>query len=300
MKILVLGSNGQVGSEFTQVAKPTGCEIIPQTKQDCDITDATAVLQTLQFHAPQFVINTAAYTQVAQAETHTGLATSINHQGAANVAIACAELKIPLLHLSTDYVFDGEQQQAYTETDPTNPLNVYGQSKLAGEQAVIQHCPQAIILRVSAVFGLHGQNFVKTIMHAATTQSDCHIVNDVTTCPTMARHIATISLQIIKHIHIEANFTAWGIYHYCDNTVLNWYEFAEQIAAELRECSVSVSADIHAVASNEIPLTTARPAFSVLNCKKIHTVFGLKQLSWQPEFANFVQELLCHSNPPTS
>ncbi|HZW70843.1 MAG TPA: dTDP-4-dehydrorhamnose reductase [Hanamia sp.] len=274
MKLLITGGNGQVAWEIIRFAVAQNYVVLAPPHQELDITNTQQVNTAIAQFKPQFVINTAAYTQVDKAETEIDRAYAVNRDGAGILACACKETQIPLLHLSTDYVFDGKQKKPYHENDPVAPLNVYGLSKWEGEEAVRKHCPQHIILRVSSVFGVHGHNFVKIILRLAKEKDSLRIVADQITCPTPAAAIAQTVLKIISA-------PQWGTYHYCGDEVVSWYDFARAI----------VHKEIMPITTAEYPTPARRPAYSVLDCHKLLTTFGIEQPSWRQELREVLDVL---------
>src|SRR3990167_4365122 len=232
MRIFITGGNGQVAYEIVHLAQQKKHRILAPSRDVLDITDSKAVTRAVQEFHPDVVINAAAYTRVDQAEKEQAEAYAVNCEGAKNLAIVCAEIERPLLHLSTDYVFDGKKTHPYLETDPIAPVNLYGDSKWQGEEAIREQCEQHIILRTSAVFGSHGVNFVKTILRLASEREELRIVADQITCPTPASAIAETLLKL-------ATFSRWGTYHYCGSPAVSWYDFEKKIIqlAEMAENS---------------------------------------------------------------
>jgi dTDP-4-dehydrorhamnose reductase len=228
---------------------------------------------------PSIVINTAAYTAVDKAESEPAIAFAANRDGVKNLAQACQQHHIPLLHLSTDYVFDGSKTTPYTEEDLANPINVYGQSKWEGEQLLRAHCEQHIILRVSWVFGAHGNNFVKTMLRLGSEREELKIVADQIGCPTPAAAIAKTLLEIAKQI--IAGKTAWGTYHYCGDKPTNWHELAKTIF-ELAKNKIPLRIQqVIPITTAEYPTPAKRPQNSVLNTTKCREAFKILACDWQ-------------------
>ena len=303
MRMIVTGAQGQVGWELTRRATALGHDVLAWDVAELDITDADAVDQALDASSAELVINAAAYTAVDKAEQESALAFAVNRDGPAHLAAACARLNIPLLHISTDYVYDGAKIDPYVETDPTTPLGVYGASKLAGDEVVRGLLPRHLILRVSWVFGVHGHNFVKTILRLAREREELRIVADQRGCPTYAGDIADALLELAGRItEIDAD-GVWGTYHYCGEPATTWHGFASAIVERARESEQSpkrhrrktgpaaksgpVAAPL--VAQTVTPITTAnyptpaaRPINSVLDCAKLAARFGIQPRPWQP------------------
>jgi len=281
-KILITGSQGQLAYELVQLANQH--QVIALTHQQLDIINQTAVQQAFDIYQPNIVINTAAYTQVDLAEQNSEQAYAVNCTGAKNLAIACAETHIPLLHLSTDYVFNGTKNSPYQETDPVSPINTYGLTKWQGEEAIRTHCSQHIILRVSSVFGRHGQNFVKTILRLAQEKETLRIVADQIMCPTPAYAIAETLLKTI-------NKPQWGTYHYCGSEPATWYDFANLIVQFAKEHTQLRVKQIEPITAADFPTAAKRPAYSVLDCSQFEKNFNIKRPHWQTGLKNVITAL---------
>jgi len=263
MKILLVGSHGQVGKEVVKRLP----SIIAYDRDELDITDIHQIRQKIEQHLPHVIINCAAYTAVDKAESESDLAFAINKTGPENLAKICEENKIVLIHMSTDYIFDGTKTSPYVETDQANPQSVYGQSKWDGEEAVRHYCKNHVILRVSWVFGEYGHNFVKTMLRLAQEKKELKIVSDQIGCPTYAGDIADVLLHIAKHPKI-------GTYHYCGKPVTNWYEFAKVI---LKDSDIKLMP----IKTTEYPTPAKRPQNSVLNCDLFMKTFNMELREWQ-------------------
>lgn len=271
-KILITGSDGQLGHALSSRALPN---VIACNRANLDITNPDSIQQAISTHSPNLIINTAAYTAVDAAENDKDRAMLINHQGAKLLAQACDKNQITLLHLSTDYVFDGSQSSAYKEDDLTNPINIYGESKLSGEEAIRKYCEKHLILRISAVFSEHGNNFMKTIMRLACERKELNIVSDQITCPTHADHIANVIYSLTANLH------TYGTFHYCDLPSSSWYEFANAIINQARKRSTLTVEKINPIPTENYPTPAKRPAFSVLSCSKLQKVYGIKQANYK-------------------
>ena len=281
MRIVVIGARGQVGWELTRRAPVLGHEALAWDVAELDIADAAAVNRELAASGANLVINAAAYTAVDKAEQELALAFAVNRDGPAHLAAACARLQIPLLHISTDYVYDGRKPGPYVEDDANAPLGVYGASKLAGDEAVRQWLPRHLILRVSWVFGVHGHNFVKTILRLAREREELRVVADQFGCPTFAGDIADTLLELAgRTAEIDAS-AAWGTYHYCGEPATTWHGFASAIVEMARAHeSLRVQA-VTAITTADYPTPAARPANSVLDCAKLAARFGIRPRSWR-------------------
>lgn len=287
MNILVTGANGQVGRELQRY----GRHILAYDRDQLDITETQAVYTCIAEQQPELVINAAAYTAVDKAEQEPELAYAINRDGAANLAQACAEYDLPLIHISTDYVFDGQKQGAYLETDPIAPQSVYGDSKWQGEEQVRQYCPKHIILRTSWVFGQYGHNFVRTIVRLAKEREQLSIVADQHGCPTHAGAIARTLFAIAANPAFR-NGSVYGTYHYCGQPALSWYEFAIAIVREMRPLTAITAEKIVPISTAEFPTAATRPANSVLDCRYLQAAFGIKPQPWQQGLREVLQQWL--------
>jgi len=271
LNILVTAKNGQVGEALQKAATRFGVNVIALSRAQLDITDAGAIRYAIEQYKPDVLINAAAYTAVDRAEEESEVAFQINCDGSEKLAKECAKKSIPLLHISTDFVFDGEKDTPYTEDDICNPLSVYGQSKRDGEIKVQSACSKHIILRTSWVFG-GKQNFVVTMRRLAKERDSLNVVSDQHGGPTSASDIAECLLLIAKEV-VKPDFDEWGGYNYSGQPSVSWYEFACKI---LENEDVS----INPIPTSSYPTPAKRPANSVLNCQKILSVFGIEQPDW--------------------
>ncbi|HYB09189.1 MAG TPA: dTDP-4-dehydrorhamnose reductase, partial [Alphaproteobacteria bacterium] len=291
--ILVIGATGQVGHELMIRGKGTPPALVGVSHRELDIRDKAKVRSTLEGVAPAAVINVAAYTAVDKAETERALAFAVNRDGPANLANVCSALTLPLLHVSTDYVFDGQKRDAYEETDHASPLGAYGASKFEGEEAVRARLESHVILRTSWVFSGRGTNFVKTILRASATRRELRVVDDQRGCPTPASAVAKALLAIAAQaMHGPV---AWGTYHFCGAPPTSWCGFAQAIveaAAGPRAGRIMVTP----IATAEYPTPARRPSNSVMSCAKIAAAFGISQPSWAASLPSIVAELLAEGS----
>ncbi|MES2203864.1 MAG: dTDP-4-dehydrorhamnose reductase [Pseudomonadota bacterium] len=281
MRLLITGANGQVGQALIENANQQNIEVFAYSKETLDISSETMVTVTLNRYQPDIVINAAAYTNVEQAESSPELAKAINEDAVGILARACDSLNIPLLHISTDYVFDGKKQTPYLETDETAPLSVYGETKLIGEKQLIALARKYIILRTSWVFSATGNNFVKTMLRLFRERTEVSVVNDQLGGPTSADAIAKALLKIAARA-LEPDFNNWGVYHFSGEPAVSWYEFA----CAIRDCCSQESLKLEKllpITSDQFPTKAARPAYAVLDMKKIYTVFGIMPCDWQKD-----------------
>ena len=279
-RILITGGSGQVGHCLK--AQLEGCaELSVPDSTALNIADRRSVRQTVETFRPDYIINAAAYTAVDKAESDAERAFAVNRDGARHLAEAAEATGAAMLHISTDYVFDGAGGAPYDEAAPTAPQNIYGASKLAGEQAVLAACRRAVVMRTSWVFGAHGQNFVKTMLRLGRERDSLGIVADQYGAPTAAADIAAALITIVRRHTPGQLAERAGIYHYCGSPYASWFEFAETIFAEA--AAQGVLAKIPAVkpiATADYPTPAKRPADSRLDCGKIRTVFGIEPCDW--------------------
>lgn len=274
MRVLVTGAGGQVGHAVRHCFEAAGHEVHAFDSKALDITDTVALHTTLSTLPPlDALINCAAYTAVDRAETEPERAFLVNATACEYLARACAATDTPLVHLSTDYVFDGHKNTPYTELDTPAPLNVYGASKLAGEQQIQALHRAHLIVRVSGVFGAVGQNFVKTISRLARERPSLRIVADQHIAPTGATHIAQVLLTLLSHPQLHEQ---WGLYHYCDAPATTWFDFASTFI-ERDTCQ------LEPISYRDYPTPAQRPVYSVLGCAKIAATFGINPAPWQAE-----------------
>ena len=284
-KILITGSRGQLGSTLIHHEEARSFEMIALSHRELDISNPSSIHHAITTYHPNLLINTAAYTQVDQAEKEKNLATQTNDHGVRHLAAACKKFKIPLLHFSTDYIFDGLKSSPYSEEDAVNPLNVYGQTKYAGECAIREEWEQHLILRISGVFSEYGSNFLKTILHLSTEKKSFSVVADQITCPTYTKDIADAIFTILKQKLI------WGTYHYCSTPPLSWYEFANAILHEAKQYQDFLVEEIETTSKEKYKTLASRPPYSAFNCDKIKKTFGVGQASSQKAIKQVLAQL---------
>jgi len=278
MKILITGINGQVGSTLVLQAKAQSHEFIAisRAQWDMGLSPEYGVELVVKLK-PDLVINSAAYTNVDRAEEDENTSLKVNADAPRALAKACQQLKIPIFHVSTDYVFDGTKEDPYIETDQTNPINAYGRTKLAGEIAIQEEAEKYIILRTSWVFSKNGKNFVNTILKLAKERDDLMVVNDQFGGPTSAESIAKVLLHLAN-----AHKEQWGIYHYSDLPFVSWFEYTRIIfkQALINDGNFKVPV-LTACTSAELNNKSARPKNSRLNSDLIERLFSIKQNNWR-------------------
>lgn len=281
-KILVTGANGQLGQCLQKISSQfEEFEFIFTDSETLDITNKEEVNDFFWQNAPDFCINAAAYTEVDLAETDIEKAFLVNADGAENLAEACAENNAQFIHVSTDYVFDGENNLAYTEEDFTNPLGVYGASKLAGDELALEVNPCSVILRTSWVYSEFGKNFVKTMLNLFATKEELSIVADQFGQPTNANDLAEAIMKIIKSEKITP-----GIFNFSNLGRISWFDFAEKIA-ELSEAKIK----LNAIETSQYPTPAKRPKNSVLDLDKISKTYAIQLKSWEESLEDCVQIL---------
>ena len=289
MRILITGAQGQVGQALIANAIQQKIDFFAFSKDTLDITSPPMVTTTLKQVYPDVVINAAAYTNVEQAEDFPEQALQINSDAVGLLARACSLHNIPLLHISTDYVFSGTQRKPYVESDETEPGGMYGASKVAGEKQLMAFAKKIIILRSGWVFSATGHNFVKTMWRLFHEKTTVSVVNDQWGAPTSANALAKILLTIAART-IEPDFCDWGIFHYSGAPALSWYDFA---CAIQQACfgEPLVLQQLLAISSSEFPTKTKRPTFSVLELKKIKNVFGIDPCDWKKDLIKVIEKL---------
>ena len=281
-KILVTGANGQLGQCLQKISSQfEEFEFIFTDSETLDITNKEEVNDFFWQNAPDFCINAAAYTAVDLAETDIEKAFLVNADGTENLAEACAENNAQFIHVSTDYVFDGENNLAYTEEDFTNPLGVYGASKLAGDELALEVNPCSVILRTSWVYSEFGKNFVKTMLNLFATKEELNIVADQFGQPTNANDLAEAIMKIIKSEKITP-----GIFNFSNLGRISWFDFAEKIA-ELSEAKIK----LNAIETSQYPTPAKRPKNSVLDLDKISKTYAVPLKPWEESIEDCIQIL---------
>lgn len=291
MRILVCGASGQVGLELVGRAGAYGLEALGVTREQLDITDSHRVANLVDQYRPGLIINAAAYTHVDNAEKQSEQAYAVNRDGVANLAEAARLADIPLVHISTDYVFSGEADKPYRETDPVAPTGIYGASKLAGEVAIQAALVRHVIVRTSWVYGVHGNNFVKTMLRLGQQRDALSVVADQFGCPTQAGSLAKALLQLAQRYAHEGTL-AWGLYHYSGTPHCSWFDFAEEI---FRQAAIkgllTKTPQVSAITTAQYPTPARRPAWSVLACTKFEQAFGIAPSDWHDDLVDVLDAL---------
>jgi len=275
MTYLITGSKGQLGTELGKLLP----EALAVDSHELDITDAAAVQNYVQQHAVDCIINCAAYTAVDMAEEDTERAFAVNAVGVANLAASGAAV----VHISTDYVFDGRGYRPYTPQDEPNPLSVYGTSKLAGEQALMELAETALIIRTAWLYSPHGKNFVKTMLRLGAERSELNVVCDQIGTPTSAADLASAIAQILPQLKPGTK----RIYHFTDEGVCSWYDFAVEIMAQ-----AGLPCKVNPILSSQYPTKAQRPFYSVLDKSALRADFGIRIPHWKTSLAACLQHLL--------
>jgi len=288
LRLGLLGASGQVGTELVKLARTDGLRLTAPTSSEVDITDALAIDDWIATQRPDVIVNCAAYTAVDAAEDDRERAFAVNAIAPGNLARAGRRADVPIVHLSTDYVFSGEKTGAYIEDDPAGPLNVYGASKLEGERAVLAHGGDVIVLRVSWVFSAHGRNFVKTILTLTRERAALSVVNDQLGGPCSARAIAAA----IKCIAPRLYRSGGTLYHFSAQPFVSWFEFATAIVETgVRRGLISNAPRLKAIPSSDYPTKARRPMSSCLDGSRLRQDFGLEPSDWRNELDLVIDEL---------
>lgn len=296
MKILLLGKNGQLGWELQRSLAALG-EVVACGRGEADLENLPALRALIRKVSPQVIVNAAAYTAVDKAESEPDRAFLINSEAVALLAEESSILDAWFIHYSTDYVFDGTKEGAYVETDRTAPLSIYGQSKLAGEEAIRAAGRRHLILRTSWVYAARGNNFIKTILRLARERDEVRVVVDQIGAPTCAELLADVTACGLYRLKNDASFSnqASGTYHLAASGTTSWHGFAQFILDEARRHGVRLCAsseNVLPIPTSDYPLPAKRPANSQLITKKISTTFGLELPSWQLHAKRVVAEII--------
>jgi dTDP-4-dehydrorhamnose reductase len=288
--IAIIGSNGQLGWELVKRARQSGIVVLALDYPEIDIRDPASIDGRIDFSKIDLVINAAAYTAVDKAESEPEMAFAVNREGPANLADRCRDRRIPLIHVSTDYVFDGTKQGPYVEEDPIAPLGVYGKSKAAGEAVLRQRLPEHLIVRTAWLCGIHGHNFVKTILRLGRDRATLKVVSDQSGCPTFAADLADAILKMASQVEI-GKLVPWGTYHYCGRGETTWHGFAEAIFEIAEQYETFTVKLVMPISTAEYPTPVRRPANSVLDCSKIERQLGIRSRPWKESLAEMIRRL---------
>ncbi|SNY89878.1 dTDP-4-dehydrorhamnose reductase [Cohaesibacter sp. ES.047] len=290
MRLAVTGKNGQV-SQALQGLNLDDLEVVAIGRPEMDLTDAESVRAAIDAAKADTVVSAAAYTAVDAAESEPDLAFANNRDGAGAVAAAAASLNIPVLHLSTDYVFDGTLNRAYIESDPTGPATIYGRSKLDGEEAVARATDNHAIFRTAWVYSPYGKNFVKTMLRLAETRDSVGVVGDQFGCPTSARDIAEALVSAARQMLANSSQGLRGIFHMSGHGETSWADFAAEIFDALYD-ETGKRVMVTAITTADYPTPAKRPANSRLDCGKLEAEFGIRMPNWQASTREVVRALI--------
>ena len=284
MKLLIFGKNGQLGRELQRIV-PATWDVVALDSSDCDVTDHKAVKEQIERLRPDAVVNCAAYTAVDLAESERDKADAVNWHAVENMARVAALHDVALVHVSTDYVFDGTSRTPYRESDTVAPINHYGEGKLRSEQAIVESGCRGVIIRTQWLYAPEGKNFVKTILRLAEQQREVRVVADQYGCPTAADDLAAAIVQILPEVIADCKLRG-EVFHYASKGEATWCEFAEEIlrAAECDCRAVAISTD-------EYPTAARRPRYSVLDCSKIHDRFGVVLPDWRASLKRNIERI---------
>lgn len=288
LKILVTGGNGQLGKELQELSPAySQFEFFFLTREDMPIDQFELVRNFFNTLKPAYCVNCAAYTAVDKAESEKDLAFQINGEAVGVLAAVCKEHNTRFIHISTDYVFNGEGTYPYTENFPAGPINVYGASKLQGENEALQLNPDSIIIRTSWVYSSFGKNFVKTMMRLMNGKDEVKVINDQIGSPTYAADLAELILKIIANC--QSQFSSWkpGLYNFTNEGILSWYDFALAI----KEITGS-PCDVKPIPTSEYPTPAKRPAYSVLDKTKIQENFGIQLSDWKKSLRRCIEKII--------
>ena len=280
--ILITGSHGQLGNEMQQAAnKFPAFNYLYTDVEDLDICDKNALDTFVKANKVNIIVNCAAYTAVDKAEDDVALCFKINSDAVRNIGEVANDNGLKVVHISTDYVFDGTNHVPYTEDQQVCPSSVYGKSKLAGEQALTESCDQSVILRTAWLYSSFGNNFVKTMIKLGTGRDSINVIFDQIGTPTYAADLAKTILQILNH----ENFIP-GIYHFSDEGVCSWYDFTKSIHR-----IAGITCDVHPIETKDYPARTPRPHYSVLNKAKLKAVYGITIPHWEESLVKCIEIL---------
>lgn len=287
IRVLVIGSRGQVGTCLvSQLTQRADVELFTFDRQELDITNSNSVISCVESVQPNVIINAAAYTAVDKAEQDLQQCYAVNADAVESLAKAASKVGALMLHISTDYVFDGKSDKPYTELDAENPQSVYGKSKLEGEKNVVAFCSRYAVLRTSWVFGEVGNNFVKTILRLSSTRDEIGVVDDQVGAPTYAGDIASVLITMMDKM-LRSDDDLSGIYHYSGTPYVSWFQFAEEISSNIvSQIGSDKEMVVNPIPTHEYPTPAKRPPDTRLDCRKIEKVFSITPSLWQNALKN--------------
>ncbi len=290
MTLLVLGSRGQLGWTLLAQGAEVGLEIAGADLPELDITNPEALRDAIAESGARIVVNAAAYTAVDRAEAEPERAFMVNRDSVALLAAICEQRRLPLIHISTDYVYDGQGSRPYREDDPITPIGIYGQSKAEGEVVLREGLASHIIIRTAWLYGVHGQNFVKTMLRLGGEREKLQVVADQTGCPTYAGDLAAAILRIARRFMVEGDLP-WGTYHFCGAGMATWHAFALAIFEEARHFRTLAVRQVEPITTGQYPTAARRPAYTVLDCGKIETAFGIRPPPWRESLSFYFKAI---------
>jgi dTDP-4-dehydrorhamnose reductase len=293
MNILLTGANGQVGFELRRALAVLG-QVKGIDVADCDLRDGAAIRRMVEASHPDVIVHPAAYTAVDKAESDRSDADAINAQAPRVLAEEAERVGALMVHFSTDYVFDGEKAEAYTEADTPNPQSVYGATKLAGDHAVLQSCTRHLILRTSWVVGAHGGNFAKTMLRLAAERDTLSVVADQSGAPTSAALLADLTAHLVRQWSAAPPSFPYGLYHVTNAGVTNWHQYASYVIERARAAGKPVRVTpgaIKAIATSDYPTAARRPRNSLLDTQKLRTTFGLHLPDWHAGLDHILDQI---------
>ncbi len=291
MKIITFGSKGQLGHELVKQGNRFAFEILPFDLPEVDITNPFQVENIVSTTPATLVVNAAAYTNVDRAETEKTPAFAVNRDGPENIAQSCERKNIPLIHISTDYVFNGKTKYPYTEADQVSPLGVYGHSKSEGEKKIRSQIKRHIIIRTSWLYGVCGHNFVKTMLGLGHENSRLKVVSDQFGSPTSAADLAETVLTIGRQIQNSIKIV-WGTYHYCGLGTATWHLFAEKIFQIAKQYTPLRIETVEPIKTDEYPTPAERPMYSVLDCSRIEQRLGIHPKPWEESLHETIARMM--------
>lgn len=288
--ILIIGNKGQLGCALERQAADKGIAANGLDMPELDLTNRAAVQAAVSGGRYTAVVNAAAYTAVDKAESDPDAAFAVNRDGVSHLAEACRENGTPLIHISTDYVFNGKSATPYKPDDPTDPLGVYGRSKAAGEDEVRHRLDEHVIIRTAWLCGVHGQNFVKTMIRLAKERKELRVVDDQKGSPTFAEDLANAILSIIEQLDAGKK-PAWGTYHFCNAGITSWYQLAVKAISLASRYDKFAVENIIPITTKEYPTPAPRPAFSALDCSSFTAAFGVEIAPWEDSLEHMIDTL---------
>jgi len=290
VKVLVTGANGQLGKELTRQGRDLHFETFPYDLPELDITNPVLIEEVFAKTRPDLIVNAAAYTLVDQSEDEPDNAFAVNRDGPECLARACRDFGIPMIHISTDYVFSGDKSEPYHEHDPISPMGVYGRSKAAGDDRVRTCLKNHIIVRTSWLYGVYGPNFVKTMLRLGKERKKISVVADQYGCPTSASDLAEALLRIAVQFKSK-DPEVWGTYHFCNAGVINWCDFAKEIFRIAEKFGQGPVPIVEPITTDQYPVKAKRPPFSALSCDRIKKNFNITQRPWEESLSVVIERI---------